>query len=103
MRGLKMIFSPEQMKEFGYTAWRELEDGTIMAVGPMAFGNGRLFVDVHINGYEDCYCYDSVDLAKKSMDDFDPKKDKEPQYWKRHPFTGRRREKGDPATEYVNF
>jgi hypothetical protein len=98
-----MLFTDEQMLEMGYTKSRELEDGTILAVGPMAFGNGRLFIGINSSGYEDCYCYDSLELAEKSMEEFNPETDKEPQYWKRHPFTGRRREKGDPSTEYVRM
>jgi hypothetical protein len=96
-------FTDEQMKEMGYTSWRELPDGTILAVGPMLFGNGRLFVDINGYGYEDCYCYDSLELAEKSMLEFNPDTDKEPKYWKRHPFTGRRREGGDPAKECVRM
>lgn len=98
-----MQFTSEQMKSFGYTDWRELPDGSIMAVGPMAFGNGRLFLEVNINGYEDCYCYDSLELAKKSMDEFVPESGIEPQGWKRHPFSGRRRPNGDATKEYVNM
>jgi len=94
-------FTDNQMKEMGYTNWRELPDGTILAVGPMLHGNGRLFVDIDSCGYADCYCYDSLDIAEKSMLEFNPEKDKEPEGWKRHPTTGRRREKGDPATEKV--
>lgn len=91
------------MEQMGYTSWRELEDGTIIAVGPMAFGNGRLFLDVNYMGYEDCFCYDSLELAEKSMLEFNPETQKEPTYWKRHPFTGRRREGGDPTKEIVRM
>ena len=98
-----MLFTDEQMLEMGYTKSRQLKDGTILAVGPMAFGNGRLFVDINSSGYADCYCYDSLELAEKSMNEFNPETDKEPTYWKRHPFTGRRREKGDPDNEYVRM
>lgn len=99
----KMIFTDEQMRKMGYTSWRELPDGSILAVGPMAFGNGRLFVDVDSNGYSDCYCYDSLEQAEKSMVEYDPESGIEPQGWKRHPFSGRRRVNGDPTTEYVNM
>lgn len=95
-------YTDKQLKEMGYTNWRELPDGIILAVGPMAFGNGRLFVDINDYGYEDCYCYDSLELAEKSMQDYNPDTDKEPGYWKRHPFSGRRRVNGVPTTEYIN-
>ena len=98
-----MQFTPEQMQSFGYTAWRELKDGTIIAVGPMAFGNGRLFMDVNVNGYEDCYCFDSMDEATKSMNEYIPESGIEPQGWKRHPFSGRRRPNGDASKEWVNM
>ncbi|NCQ51902.1 hypothetical protein GW796_08415 [archaeon] len=94
-------FTDKQMKDMGYTAWRELPDGIILAVGNMAFGNGRLFVDVNNCGYEDCYCYDSLELAEKSMKEYNQDVDKEPEGWKRHPFSGRRRENGDKSKEYV--
>ena len=98
-----MLFTDKHMIENGYTAWRELPDGTIIAVGPMAFGNGRLFMDINSNGYEDCYCYDSLELAEKSMNEYDAQSGVEPQGWKRHPYSGRRRINGDPETEYVNM
>jgi hypothetical protein len=99
---MDMPFTDQQFKDMGYTSWRQLPDGTILAVGEMAFNNGRLFVDINSYGYEDCYCYDSLELAKKSMDEYNPEVDKEPEGWKRHPYSGRRRTNGDPATEYVN-
>lgn len=99
---MNMPFTSEQMIDMGYTSWRCLPDGTIVAVGLMAFNNGRLFMDINSYGYEDCYCYDSLDLAEKSMNEYMPESGIEPQGWKRHPASGRRREKGDPATEYIN-
>lgn len=99
----KMPFSDEQMNEMGYSSWRMLEDGTILAVGSMLFNNGRLFIDVNHHGYDDCYCYDSVELAHQSMMSFDEHKDAEPEGWKRHPSTGRRREGGDKKKQVVRF
>lgn len=100
---MTISYTDTQMQDMGYTQWRELPDGTILAVGPMALGNGRLFVDINSYGYEDCYCYDSLELATQSMIDYDPEKDVEPQGWKRHPFSGRRREGGDETREYVRL
>lgn len=95
------MFTDKQMQEMGYTSWRILPDGTILAVGVMAFNNGRLFVDINTYGYEDCYCYDSLQLATDSMNNYNPELETEPTGWKRHPFTGRRRTNGDITTEYV--
>lgn len=97
------VFTDTEMREMGYTNWRTLPGGTILAVGPMAFGNGRLFVDINAYGYEDCYCYDSLELAEKSMLEFNPETEAEPFGWKRHPFSGRRREGGDPKKEIVRM
>lgn len=98
-----ITISKEEIKSWGYTDSRELPDGTILAVGPMAFGNGRLYVEITRYGYEDCYCYDSLEQATQSMHNFNPDTDIEPQGWKRHPTSGRRRLNGDPTTEYVNL
>lgn len=68
----EMPFSEEQMKSFGYTNWRVLDSGVILAVGPMAFNNGRLFVDINSHGYEDCYCYDSRKTDKSKNESFFP-------------------------------
>lgn len=97
-----MPFSEHDMRSWGFTHWRCLQDGTVLAVGPMSLSNGRLFWDVHQGGYEDFYCYDSVDLAVRGMMAFDPDKQKEPVGWHRHFSTGRRRPGGDEALEYIN-
>ena len=75
---ITQTLTSKQMKEMGYSNCRQLEDGTILAVGPMTYGNGRLFIDVSNSGYENCFCYDSLELAQKSMDEFNPLTDKEP-------------------------
>lgn len=96
-------FTDQEMRHWGYTAWRCLDDGTVLAVGPMAFGNGRLYWDVHQDGYREFYCYDGLAAAEQSMHAFDPTIEHEPTGWKRHGSTGRRRPGGDPAQEYINF
>lgn len=96
-----MRFTENELQDMGYTAWRELTDGTVLAVGPMLFGNGRLFVDVNHSGYEDCYCYDSMALAYESMMNYNPQTDVEPEGWKRHPLSGRRRLEGNKNTEWI--
>lgn len=89
------------MRSWGYVAWRCLQDGTVLAVAPMLFGNGRLYVDVYNDGWIDCFCYDSIDLAANALRKYDPAVDREPKGWKRHPATGRRRPDGDATREYV--
>ncbi|MYM92608.1 hypothetical protein [Duganella vulcania] len=69
----------------------------------MSISNGRLFWDVHQAGYQDFYCYDSVELAVQGMMSFDPARDKEPVGWHRHASTGRRRPAGDASKEYINM
>lgn len=98
---LELPFSEAFMRENNFSAWRCLADGTVLAVGPMLFDNGRLFVDVDIAGYADCFCYDSLEKATESLFAFNPATDKEPSLWKRHPATGRRRPNGDAAQEFV--
>lgn len=97
-----MPFEDAQMRQWGYVAWRCLDDGTVLAVGPMLFGNGRLYVDVHAQGHADCYCYDELEGAIKALQALKPYFE-EPTGWKRHPATGRRRPHGDPSKEYVEL
>lgn len=99
----KMPFTNEEMNEMGYSHWRLLDDGNLLAVSEMLFSNGRLFVGVNRYGYEDCYCYDNVEKAIESMNNFDPAHDIEPDGWKRHPYSGRRRENGDKKKEVVRI
>jgi len=97
------ITDEELEKRTEYVAWRRLPDGSVIAVGPMAFGNGRLFMDVSTIGYEDCYCYDSVAAALIAFAEFNPDTDEEPEGWKRHPHSGRRRPGGDKSQQTINF
>lgn len=100
---MDMPFTDEQMHEFGYVNWRIFDDGTIWAVSPMSFGNGRLVIDIDSCGYADFYCYDGLAAAVESMWSFNPDLHDEPTGWKRHGKTGRRRPDGDPAGEYINM
>jgi hypothetical protein len=90
-----------QMKELnGYRNLRPLPGGRW--AGIMQF----MFTDAIIVGrmgnfetYDDRWCYErgKADVALEGWDGTG-----EPEGWHRHPDSGRRREKGDPATEYVN-
>jgi len=94
-------YSIEQLAEMGYTAWRLLPNGDLAAVSRMTFNNGRLFAGLNLYGYEDCWCFDSYEKAWQALWNWDTATTTEPTGWKRHPNSGRRREKGDPSTEYV--
>lgn len=53
-------------------------------------------------GYDDRWCYADEDSARIAFDAFPDRPDPgyEPDGWHRHPKTGRRRERGEPETEY---
>lgn len=101
-KDLAIPFSETDLRSWGYIHWRCLPDGTVAAVGPMSISNGRLFWNVHQDGYEDFYCYDSVELAVESLMKFDPTKQVEPFGWHRHGSSGRRRPGGAVENEYIN-
>lgn len=98
----KHPYTDEEIKSWGYVAWRWLPDGELIGVVPMAFGNGRLCRDLNPFGCGDGYCYDGVLRAVHYMNVFDPEKESEPDGWKRHIQSGRRRPDGDKTKEYVN-
>lgn len=53
--------------------------------------------------YEDRWCYENAALAIAAAHVWDGNAPyTEPEGWHRHPRSGRRREHGDPNTEYVN-
>lgn len=58
--------------------------------------------DGHLSTYDDRWCYHSLEAAIAAADAWDPTIDAEPAGWHRHPTSGRRRDNGDPVTEYVS-
>ncbi len=52
-------------------------------------------------GYEDRWCYETYEKAKAALEAWGGKG--EPENWHRHPATGRRRDDGDPLSEYINL
>jgi hypothetical protein len=52
-------------------------------------------------GYDDRWCYATEALARQHLDAWDGVG--EPDGWHRHPRTGRRRDNGDPETQYVSM
>lgn len=82
-----MPYTSDEMQSFGFTSWKLLSNGSLVAVGPMLLGNGRLFLDVTRNGYGDCYCYDSMELAEKALEAYEGLEGIEPTSWKRHSYS----------------
>lgn len=84
----------------GAVAHRLLGDGRVLAVYPMLFGNGRLVVGPAGEPWlDDAWCYDTVDGALEALASWDGTG--EPDGWKRHIASGRRRPGGDASLEYV--
>lgn len=92
----------EELISNGYVYWREI-DNILFVIAPMTFGKGRLLVDCHTTGYEDFYCFPTVDRAVKSLMAYQGEDGPEFNDWHRHFKTGRRRENGDKSTETINF
>lgn len=85
-----------------YLYARDLGDGRGVWVMPTMFGNGRLvFGPIEGQWLEGAYCYDSAAQAVAAASAWDGLGD--PEGWKRHVETGRRRPGGDPSKEYVEF
>ena len=98
----KSGMTAEELKSNGYVYWREIDD-VLYAIAPMTFGKGRLLIDCNQTGYEDFYCFPTVDRAVQSLINFQNLEGEDFQDWHRHFKTGRRREDGNPSTEYINF
>jgi hypothetical protein len=79
-------------------------DGTYVALHRLMFHWTMLIglIDDE-NGYDDRYCYDNEQLAMDAVAEWMERDwQGEPIAWHRHPKSGRRRERGDPATEYIS-
>lgn len=78
---------------------RPLGDEYWIIVYPMTFGKARLCYAT-LTSIEDAYCYAdprrAIEAARVWTGEGDPLDG-----WHRHPSTGRRRDNGDPQTEYV--
>lgn len=84
-----------------YAYARDLGDGRGVWVMPMITGNGRLVVGpIEGQWLDDAWCYDSVALACLYAVVWDGVG--EPEGWKRHIASGRRRPGGDASREYVS-
>lgn len=88
-------------RKLGWAAVRQIGEHEWIGVMAMTFGKGRLCSGLNEQGYEDCWCFETLQQALDAMVQWDPETQPEPLGWFRHPYSGRRREAGDPAREVV--
>ncbi len=86
----------------GYLSPRLLPGRRYVCIYPLAFTQANIIgsIDDRIC-FDDRWCYHSLEAAKAALDAWDGVG--EPDNWHRHPGSGRRRDNGDPASEYVHF
>lgn len=87
--------------EQGYSNPKILNNGRIACVAKFIFTHAIIVVQPESIDYiDDRWCYDTEEKAIQALNEWSGSG--EPNYWKRHPFTGRRRDDGDPLKEYIN-
>lgn len=82
-----------------YVHRRILPDGRLCAVRRLMF-HWTMLVDIDPVGYNDRYCYQTMDGAITALDNWDGTGD--PEGWHRHPKSGRRRNLAT-GEEWINF
>lgn len=89
-----------------FLMYRDLDDGRLLAVVPLLFGQASLTIgpggDNYDGGFSDCWWYDSVVDAMLVCLFWNIEKNPEPPGWVYHPFTRRRRPCADPAAEFID-
>jgi hypothetical protein len=95
--------TPEEIKYLKETyvpchAARRGADGEVFIVVQFMF-TYAILSELNQYGYGDRWCYETKDAALRAFYEWDGAG--EPNYWHRHPTTGRRRPNGDKAQEYV--
>lgn len=81
--------------------YREIDGRAFVAVVPFLFTAAIIVGNSWDDGcYEDRWCFKNLGMANEAFDRWDGAG--EPSGWHRHPMTGRCREDGDPAREYVS-
>lgn len=110
--GTKVVMTTDQLdrllkldqffKNNGYTHPRFIHTGKIACIMPLLYTAAIITLDPenYESCYEDRWCYKSHNAASAALDVW--QSGEEPLGWHRHPRTGRRRENGDPTTEYIN-
>jgi hypothetical protein len=89
---------PDRTEE-GALYWRDLGEGCEIVVYPMTYGKARLCYSEG-GTIVNAFCYAKPDRAIEAAKAWDGEGDPL-DGWHRNPFTGRRREDGDPNKEYV--
>lgn len=81
-----------------YLISKRFADGRMGYVVPLTFDRARLAIG-NWDGFDDIWCYDSPAEAIAALEAWDGTG--EPEGWMRHPPSGRRRPRGNPAAEYI--
>lgn len=87
----------------GYLHPKVLPSGDVACIYPLMYTHAIITLDADpdhaLMQYKDRWCFCDYAKAKTALDAWDGTG--EPTGWHRHPATGRRRDKGDPAKEHV--
>ncbi len=87
--------------EQGYSNPKVLNDARVACVAKFIFTHAIVVVRPENHDYiDDRWCYKTKDEAVKALEEWNGTG--EPCGWVRHPFSGRRRDDGDPLKEYIN-
>lgn len=89
----------EEVQAMGYSDVRQRSDGSWCGIMKFMF-TYAIVSDIHAYGYEDRWCYSSLEKAKGALEAW-PEDQDEPAGWHRHPLTGRRVNANGVVT--VNF
>lgn len=89
-------------KECSYTDIRILPNNKWVAIAKYLFTHAIIVGSVgDYCGIDDRWCYHDYPSALKFLEKWSG--NGEPDGWHRHPSSGRRRDNGDPKTEYINL
>lgn len=95
---------PEHVWDENVSGWfiKQFDEKTAVWVTPLMFTFAVIVGPPGEPFYEDRWCYASSDAAINAAVAWEgPYPGTEPYGWHRHPTSGRRRENGDQACEYV--
>jgi hypothetical protein len=88
--------------ENGYMDPKEIANNRVAVVAQLLYHGTMLIMSkvTFQQGWEEKYCYPSVEAARKALADWDG--NGEPVGWHRHVPSNRRRHEADPLAEYVH-